>query len=156
MNKILFKDAGSSFLIVGFLFAILLCVMSFNLSGLKKEAQLALLILGILTLGSLLIKKPFAGRNIPFYILLGMMVCLVIYIITNSIVNLINPDDGWITLGKEKKKVMSVNWIWGILFGVILSPIVVLYYHKRVNRIFLLEISLTGIFVFITSIILIK
>jgi hypothetical protein len=115
-----------------------------------------MLLFGFLILGSLFAKQPFK-ISIPFYILLGLMLYINIFILTTLIVNKINPDDGWfIESNGERHRVMQMNWVWGVLLGVIFSPLTTILYHKKIQRNKVLEVSLTTIFIVVTAIIYIK
>jgi len=123
---------------------------------LKNKPQVFMLLFGGLTLGSLLLKKPF-HTAIPFYVLLGTMLYINVFIITNQLITLMNPDEGWfIDSNGERQRVMQMNWIWGVFTGLILSPLLVILYHKKINRNSLIEISMTTLFIISTAIIYIK
>ena len=71
--------------------------------------------------------------------------------------NIINPEDGWITDSNgEKQRVMQMNWIWGVFLGLLLSPILVTLYQRRIKRNTSLEIAFTTVFILVTAIIYIK
>jgi hypothetical protein len=142
--------------LIGLLFAGLIIGTGFMQTQLKNEAQICMLLFGALTLGSLVAKKPFK-TSIPFYILLGTMLYINIFILTNYTVNRISPDDGWfVDNDGERHRVMQMNWIWGVLTGLVLSPLTIVLYHKKIKRNKLLEISLTSIFIILTAIIYTK
>ncbi len=86
-----------------------------------------------------------------------MMLFINIFILTNQIVNIINPDDGMVkdNIG-ERNSVMQMNWVWSILAGLVLSPLIIVQYHKKIKRNKILEISLTTIFLILTAIVYIK
>jgi len=143
-------------ILIGLLFAGLIIGTGFMQMQLKKEPQSYMLLFGLLTLGSLFTKQTFK-TSIPFYILLGTMLYTNIFILTNLIVNTISPDDGWfVDTNGERHRVMQMNWIWGVLVGIVLSPLTIFLYHKKTQRNRVLEISLTTIFTILTSIIYIK
>jgi drug/metabolite transporter (DMT)-like permease len=142
-------------LFVGLIFAGLIIGTGFMQTHLKNEPQIYMLLFGFLTLGCLFAKQP--KTSIPFYILLGSMLYVNIFIFTNLIVNKINPYDGWfIESNGERHRVMQMNWIWGVLFGVIFSPLTTILYHKKLHRNKVLEVSLITIFIVVTAIIYIK
>ena len=143
-------------ILVGLLFVGLLIGTAFTQTELKNESQVYMLLFGLLTFVSFFAKKPFK-TSIPFYILLGIMLYTSILIITTQVVNLIRPNDGWfVESNGERHRVMQMNWMWGVLFGFVFSPVIIVLYHKKVQRNKTLEISLTAIFIILTAIIYIK
>ena len=143
-------------LFVGLIFAGLIFGTGFMQTQLKNEPQINMLLFGFLILGSLFAKQP-SKISIPFYILLGLMFYINIFIMTNLIVNKINPDDGWFDDSNgERHRVMQMNWVWGVLLGFIFSPLTIVLYHKKIHRNKVLEILLTTIFIVVTAIIYIK
>jgi hypothetical protein len=143
-------------ILIGFIFVGLTIGTGFVQTQLKNEPQIYMLLFGLLTLGSLFATHPFK-TSISFYILLGMMLFINIFILTNQIVNIINPDDGMVkdNIG-ERNSVMQMNWVWSILAGLVLSPLIIVQYHKKIKRNKILEISLTTIFLILTAIVYIK
>ena len=142
--------------LTGLLFVGLIIGTGFMQTQLKNEPQIYMLLFGLMTLGSFFAKQPFT-TSIPFNILLGIMLYINIFILTNIIVNTISPDDGWfVDKNGERHRVMQMNWIWGVLSGLILSPLTIVLYHKKIERNKALEVSLTTIFIILTAIIYIK
>ena len=142
-----------SHILTGLLFAGLIIGTGFMQTELKSTPQLFMLLFGLLTLGSLVAKQPFK-TSILFYILLEVMLFISIFILTSLIVNTIMPDDGWVVDDKgERYRVMEMNWMWGVLAGLVISPAVVFLYHRKIQRNKVLEISLTAIFIISTAII---
>ncbi len=143
-------------ILIGLLFAGLIIGTGFMQAGLKNEPQVLMFLFGLLTLKSLFAKHSFK-TSVPFYILLGSMLYINIFILTNLIVGTINPDDGWfVDNNGVRYRVMSMNWIWGVVAGIVLSPLTIILYHKKVKRNKILEISITIIFIVLTAIIYIK
>jgi len=143
-------------ILIGILFVGLIIGTGFMLTQLKREPQIYMLLFGLLTLGTLLAKQTFI-TSIPFYILLGVMLYVNIFILTSLTVNIISPDNDWVVdTNGERHKVMQMNWIWGVLTGLSLSLLTILLYHKKVKRNKILEISLTTIFIILTAIVYIK
>lgn len=140
-------------ILTGLLFAGLIIGTGFMQANLKNGPQVFMLLLGLFTLGSLFAKQPFK-TPIPFYILFGVMLYINIFILTNLIVNTLIPDDGWVVDNNgERYRVMSMNWMWGVLAGLVISPVAIFLYHRKIQRNKVLEISLTAIFIISTSII---
>src|SRR5690554_4452737 len=140
-------------ILTGLFFTGLIIGTGFMQTQLKNEPQIYMLLFGLLTLGSLFAKQPFK-TSIPFYILLGTMLYINIFILTNFIVNTISPDDGWfVDNNGERHRVMQMNWIWGVLVGLVLSPLTIFIYHKIIKRNKVLEVSLTTVFIILTAII---
>lgn len=143
-------------ILIGLLFAGLIVGTGFMQTQLKNQPQIYMLLFGLLTLGSLLAKQTF-NTSVPFYILLGTMLYINIFILTNRIVTIISPNDVWgADTNGERHRVMPMNWVWGVLTGLVLSPLAIMLYHKKVKRNKRLEISLTTIFIVLTAIIYIK
>lgn len=149
-------DNKLSDILTGLLFAGLTIGTAYMQTQLKSTPQIYMLLFGLLTLVSLIAKPPFK-TSIPFYILLGTMLFVNFLILTNFIINTISPDDGWVVDNKgERRRVMQMNWIWGVLLGLILAPLSIVLYHRRMRRNKVLEISLTTAFIIFTAIIYIK
>ena len=143
-------------ILIGLMFAGLIIGTSYIQTELKNTPQVFMLLFGLFTLGSFFAKQPFK-TSIPFYFLLGKLIYINIFQLTNLIVNSINPEDGWIVDNNgERYRVMQTNWIWGILAGFILSPLTIVLYHKTITRNKVLEFSLTTIYIILTTIIYIK
>jgi len=125
-------------------------------TALKQEPQVYMLLFGLLTLGSLFAKQPFK-TSIPFYILLGTMLFINIFILTGLIMDILSPDDGrFVDTNGEKHHVMQLDWVWGVLAALVLAPLTLMLYHKKIQRNKALEISLTTIFIIVTAIIYIR
>ena len=139
-------------ILIGLTFIFLIIGAAIMQTGLKNEPQIEMILFGFITLASLFIKQP-NNTSILLYILLAMLIYINTFIVTNFIVNIINPDDGWFVDNTGRHRVMSLNWIWGVVAGIIISPLMVIIYHKFVKRNRLLEILLT-IFFIITTIII--
>lgn len=143
-------------IIVGLLLVGLIIGTGFFQTQLKNQSQFFLLLLGLLTLGSLFAKRPFQ-TSILFYILLGIIFYINIFSLSNHIIDIINPNDGWvIDSSGEKQRVMQMNWKWANLLGLVLTPLLMVLYHKIIGKNKVLEISLTTIFIILTFIIYIK
>ena len=140
-------------ILIGLLFIGLVIGTAIVQTHLKNKPQIIMIGFGLLTLASLFARKPFK-TSIPFYILLGTMIYINVFIVTNFFLNVISPDDGWVVDNNgERNCVMQMNWIWGVLSGTIISLLTILVYHKFIKRNRLLEISLTTIFITVTIII---
>ena len=50
---------------------------------------------------------------------------------------------------EKRHGVMDFSWIWGVLTGIILSPLTVLFYYKMKKRVKWLEVSFTIIFLLV-------
>jgi hypothetical protein len=143
-------------ILIGLVFTGLIIGTGFMQTQLKNEPQIYMLLFGLLTLGSLFAKQTFK-TSIPFYLLLGTMLYINIFILTNQIVNIISPDHGYVVDSNwERHRVMQMNWIWAVLTGLVLSPLTIILYHKKIQRNKALEISFTTAFIISTAIIYIK
>jgi hypothetical protein len=143
-------------ILVGILFIGLIIGSGFIQTDLKKDAHLFTLCFGLMAFISLFSKPPFKS-SLPFYMLLGLMIYFNILIFTGPIVNILNPDDGWVVdKSGERHRIMQMNWAWGALIGLIISPLTILFYHKFIRRNKYLEILFTATFVVVTGITYIK
>ena len=125
-------------------------------SHLKEGPQIFILLFGLIALASLLVKPSFF-TSIPFYILLGIMIFINALLLTNFFVNLANPHAGWFTDNHGvKHRAMHMNWVWGVISGIISSILALFFYHKLIKRNRNLEISLITIFIVVTAIIYVK
>lgn len=140
------KKVSLQTIITGIIFTALLVFTTVAQPQFKSDIQIIFIIGGIVVLASLFSKAPFK-TSIPFYILLGYMVYVSHFIIMQHIVNIINPDDGWIEYDGQRERVMQMNWIYGFLSGFLVAPLSVLFYHKKVKRVTTLEIGLASGFV---------
>jgi len=143
-------------ILIGLIFSALVVGTAILQNDFKNEPQVIMLIFGLMTLASFFAKQPFK-TSVPFYILLGTMICINVFIVTNLLLNIISPDNTRVVdKAAENHQFMNMNWIWGYFSGFLLSPLIVLLYHKRAKRNRFLEISLTAVFIVITLIIYLK
>lgn len=143
-------------ILIGLVFSGLIVGTGFMQTDLKNKPQVYMLLFGLLTLGSLFAKQPLK-TSIPFYILLGTMLYINIFILTNLVVNATSPDDGWVLDSNgTRRRVMQMNWIWAVLAGLVLSPLTIILYHKKTQRNKALEILFTTVFIILSAIIYIK
>ncbi|HTO16755.1 MAG TPA: hypothetical protein VLZ83_13380 [Edaphocola sp.] len=143
-------------LLIGLLFIGLIIGTGFMQTQLKSDIQIYMLLFGLMTLGSLL-AQTHIKTSIPFYILLGTMLYVSIFIMTNIILNLLSSNDVLLVDNNGARHLLiQRNAIWGVFAGIMLSPLIVFLYHKKIKRNKVLEISLTTIFIIITAIIYIK
>ncbi len=143
-----------STLLIGLLFVGLLLGTGVVQTHLKKEPQLYMLLLGLLTLASFFVRLPFK-TPVLFYILLATMLYTTIFLCTHLLLNAMSSNEGWV-VSAENHRLMQSNYIVGLLSGLVLSPLILILYHKKAPRNKRLEISLTAIFSIITAIIYIK
>lgn len=102
-------------------------------SGLKNDIQLYLILFGLVSLASLFSNGAFKTK-LPFYILLGIMLYVNIFMLTNYVVNKLQADNAWITDNNgQKHRIMQWQWLWGALSGIIISPLLVLFYHTKIK-----------------------
>ena len=115
-----------------------------------------MLVFGLVTLASLIARKHFK-TPVLFYLFLGAMVFINVFMLTTHLANVINPDIGWIVDSNGvRQRVMNMTWIWGVLSGLILAPLAVLGYHKFVKRKPVMEISITVLFLLVTTVIYVQ
>lgn len=141
-KKISFADIAFVLLFITLFFYII-----FKLEF-KLEIQIYLILGGIIALAALF-SKPFFKISIP-YTLLGLLVYIINFETVHSIMNLLNPNDGWVEIEGQRHRIMQMNWTWGFLSGFIISPLFVFIYRKTSNRNIILETSLICGFILIT------
>ena len=139
-------------IIIGLLFAGLLIGTGIMQTHLKSKPQILMLIFGALTLASFIIKQKMISTWL-FYILIGTMLYINYFMLTNLIIDLLNPDRGWVEFEGERHRVMDMSWIWGVILGFLLSPLTIILYHKSKVRNRSIEIGITTLFLVITIVI---
>lgn len=123
--------------------------------GLKTEPKVFLLALGLATIASYY-SNGHVKTTVPFYLLLGITLYINIFVAANTWTNMVNHDDGWSVMANgERGRVMQMNWVNGVLAGLVLSPIIVFIYHKLSGRNRELEIVFAAIFTIAAGIALI-
>src|SRR4051812_26442471 len=101
----------------------------FMFDGLKDGPQVFLLVLGALTLITFLVKaRDYAV--ILFYLLFGIMCYINYFLLTYWIINTLNPDAGWVTFEGERYRVMTMDWVWAILAGLVLASVTMYAYSR--------------------------
>jgi hypothetical protein len=140
-------------ILVALVFALLLIETCINLNGIKSGPQLILLLFGGVTLTAIIIKQNVLSRTL-FYIILGLIFYINYFELINWIMGFIDPNRGWALDNNEVRlgKVMDMTWIWGLLLGLILSPLTVLLYHKVIHKNRTVEILVTIAFTGIIAI----
>ena len=141
-------------ILTGLVFVGLLIIFCSLLTHLKKAPQVFILAFSILTLISF-----YPGRNsistILFTLLLGTMIFVAYCALTNLVLDIVDPNRGWIEFEGQRRRVMDMSWIWGILVSGILTPLTLFIYHKYNFRNRIAEITLTSLFIISTTIIFI-
>ncbi len=135
---------------IGLLFAVLLVGTGIMQTHLKNNPQLFMLIFGGLTLTSFITKQKIITTWL-FYILIGTMLYINYFMLTNLIIDLINPDRGWVEFEGDRHRVMDRSWIWSVILGIILTPLTIILYHRKKVRNRSIEIALTSLFLVITT-----
>jgi len=133
-------------------FTILLIGMGIMQTELKENPQK--IMIGFATF--VLLLKIFKVENLAtifFYILLTVLFYNTLFMIIGYIVHQLNPNAGWVNIDGERQRVMNWNWIWGVLGGLIFSPILVYKYHKSIKRNKILEMIFVGIFIIVSILI---
>ena len=127
----------------------------FMLSNLKTDVLVIMLVLGFLALSSILVKS--FTTSIIFYLFLAMMIFINIIFIKNVVIDNPNSFDIWsIYTDTEKISDIPNNIVWGVLIGLVLSPILVFFYHKKIHRNQYLEVAFTVIFIVVTILLFIS
>ena len=142
--------ARKSNIYIGLLFAGLLFGTGIMQTHLKNNPQLFMLIFGALTLTSFITKQKIITTWL-FYILIGTMLYINYFMLTNFIIDLINSDRGWVEFEGERHRVMDTSWIWGVFLGFILTPLTIILYHRKKVRNRSIEITVTSLFLVITT-----
>ena len=127
----------------------------FMLSNLKTDVLVIMLVLGFLALSSILVKS--FTTSIIFYLFLAMMIFINVIFIKNVVIDNPNTFDIWsIYTDTEKISDIPNNIVWGVLIGLVLSPILVFFYHKKIHRNQYLEVAFTVIFIVVTILLFIS
>ncbi|HEY8917807.1 MAG TPA: hypothetical protein VIM87_15290 [Chitinophaga sp.] len=126
-------------LLTGLAFAGLLIGSAHMQMQLKNKPQVFMLLLGVLTLISFFTKYKTIS-TILLYMLLATLLYMTYFSLTYLV---ITGSDDW--LG-----------IYGIMTGLILSPLTILLYHKMKRRNKKMEVAVTAIFVFVTTLVYIN
>lgn len=139
--------------IIGLIFAVLLIGTGIMQTHLKNEALIFMLIFGVLTFISFIIKQK-SISTLLFYILTGAILYINYFMLTDLIIDLINPNRGWVEFEGERHRVMDLSWIWGVIMGFIFSPLTLILYHRTKIRDRKIEIGATVVFLIITTTVL--
>lgn len=91
--------------------------------------------------------------EVLFSILLGTMLYINYFILTNWILDIANPDKGWVEVDGIPRRVMDTSWILGVIIGPILAPLTIFLYRKNVKRNKIIEMGFTTLFVLITTVV---
>lgn len=137
---------------IGLIFAALLIGTTQTTIGLKSEPKIALLFFSGLTLLTYLTKQDRIA-TILFYILFGTMLYINFYLLSNILLDILNPNRDWIVIDGQRRKVMDASWIYGVIVGLILAPLMILLYHQKIKRNRIVETATTSIFLIVTAII---
>ncbi len=137
---------------IAILFMILIIGVGFAQIGLKENPQRIMIGFGMITLILKFFKQEKVS-TILFSFLIGVLLCVVIFIGIEFFVHKLNPNAGWVEVDGKKRRVMDMNWVWGILGGIIISPIITIKYYKSVNKNKILELIFLILFIIVTTII---
>ncbi|MEO0687006.1 MAG: hypothetical protein AAFY76_18660, partial [Cyanobacteria bacterium J06649_11] len=139
-------------IIVSLLFVILLLGMGITQMNLKEAPQQVLIGFGAILL-FLKILQERRVSTIMLYLLMSIMTYVSISILAGYLTSVLHPDAGWIEVNGERRRVMNMNWIFGSVLGLILSPVLVWKYSKTVIRNSVLELSFVTVFVVLSTLI---
>ena len=143
-------------IVIGILFIGLIIGTAMMQGHLKNGPQIIMLVFGLMTLASLFARKHFK-TPVLFYLLIGAMVFTNVFMLTTNLANVMNPDSGWIIDSNGvRQRVMNMTWIWGVLSGLILTPFAIFAYHKFIEPKPVLEISITLVFLVVTTVIYVQ
>ena len=126
-----FKQAD---LFVGLVLLITLMVLLLTQMNMKSAPQLILIAFGLLTT-SFLIKFDKIGR-VMFLLLLGLALFLIGFILTNFLIDLINPKRGWAIDNNDHRvgRVMDSSIFFGFPVGIIFVFCLIRLYAKKAER----------------------
>jgi hypothetical protein len=135
-------------LVTGLLFTGLLVGTGILQTHLKDGPQLFMLALGGLTLLAFYTANSWFSTFL-FYLLAGYLLYVNYFMLTDWIIDLTDPDRGWITIDGKRHRVMDMSSVWSVLSGLILAPLTILLYHgTERNR--TIEIAVTAAFTIMT------
>lgn len=116
---------------------------------LKEKPQLGMMFLGAFTLVAFILKTKTVSTGL-FYLLIGMLLFVNYFMITDWIIHFVNPNRNWVVVNGIKHPTMDFSWIWGVIAGLILSPVTIVLYHKNNRRNQFIEIATTVLFLMVT------
>ncbi|SEL31370.1 hypothetical protein SAMN04488505_10213 [Chitinophaga rupis] len=129
-------------ILLGLGFAGLLIGSAYIQTDLKNKPQIFMLLFGALTLISFFTKYETVSTTL-LYLLLGALLFMDYCFFTIWIDGIISIHPDW-------------TGIYGMLTGLILSPLTILFYHKIKRRNRKMEVAVITIFMFVTAIIYVK
>lgn len=140
------------------LFSVLLFIFlvlgTFTLQAhLKFSIQILTFSYAVITLGTLFIRRT-KLTSILFYVLLGYVTFINIFILTTIILDVINPNDGTVFIDGKVRRVMHTNWITGFVLALVISPILVWQYHKKIKRDKITEIVFNILYIIIAALVI--
>jgi hypothetical protein len=143
----------TSNLLVGIVFLILVIVTAMEqMTGVKEAPQRWMLLLGVLTLLSLLTGlKPVS--TVLFYLLLGLLLYVNYYLLIVWTLNTIDTEPKWIELDDERHPVIKTGQIFFALVApFFLAVMTVVLYHKKIRRKHALEVATAALFLLVTAV----
>lgn len=141
----------TSNLLVGTVFLILVIVTAMEqMTGVKEDPQRWMLLLGVLTLLSLLTGlKPVS--TVLFYLLLGLLLYVNYYLLIVWMLDAVDPEPKWIEVDGERHYLIKTGQIFFALVApFFFSVMTVSLYHKKMRRNKALEVAMAALFLLAT------
>jgi len=74
-------------------------------------------------------------------------------LLTNFIVDAISSKKEWVEINGVMRRQMNMDWIWGVLVGIVLSPLMLIVYNKARPKHRIMEVVTTTMFLVITTVV---
>ena len=120
----------------------------------KHNPQIFMIGIGIISILTFL-GKQHKAFTVTLYIILGLVIYIGIFQITNWIIDIVSPDRGWYIDPEtgQRHMMQDPSFLLGVFIGIILTPILIWLYHKNAKRNRKLEIACVSIFTVMTVLI---
>ena len=139
-------------ILIGVALVIIFIYPCLFLTDLKRNPVLFVSLFAGITLASFFIKQNTISTTL-FYILSGVMLFVDYVFLICWIIGIIDPNKGTVLFSDKREHVMDMTWIWGVVLGLLLTPLTLAMYNKSKRRNRKLEIAVTAIFFIVTAII---
>lgn len=134
-----------------FLLLLILVISGVMQVRLKSFPQVFIIVFSVITLLSFLQKYKNISK-ILFFSLVGTLLSFGIFITTVWFLNFVFPESNVIDVNGEEKYVTNMMWVFGIPVALIVTPLVLFYYHKFNKENTKMEILFLVLFIILTSI----
>jgi hypothetical protein len=137
---------------LGIVFAGLVIASASVQVDLKEKPQIFMLAFSSVTLVSFFI-RPTILCTLLFYILLSFLFYIAYFLLLTFLIDLFSTTPKWEVYNGIRRPIKNMNWVWGAIAALFLSPISVVIHHKQKMRIRAFEIATTSFFIAMTAVI---